>query len=92
MNIEEETFVRKALASVERAEKIQNIRRIVLMVLAFAGAGWLASTSPSAGLNVSYIELMGVALIAAICTSKIMSLVNRNTKAVLQAIADLPRR
>lgn len=34
----------------------------------------------------------GLGLIAAICTAKIMSLINKNTKAILHAIADLHQK
>ena len=89
---EEQTFIRTALASVEKAEKFQRIRRIVVTCLAFASAFWWASRGPSTEVKVESVVLIGVGLIAAICTAKIMALINTNTKIVLQAIAEMQRR
>ena len=91
MSTEEQVFIRTALENVEKAHKIQRIKQIVVTVLAFAAAFWLASRGPSRDLNVECVVITGVGLIAAVCTAKIMSLINKNTKAVLQAIADLQK-
>ena len=54
--------------------------------------GAMANVSqPSQELKVEVTVLIGVGLIAAVCTAKITTLINRNTKSVLQAIADLQR-
>ena len=85
MSTEEDLFVGKALASVEKAEKVQRARRIALTVVALAAAFWLGSKGPSPELNVECTVLIGVGLMIAISTAKIMSLVNRNTRTILQA-------
>ena len=82
----------KALASVEKAEKYQWIKQIVATVLTFGAAIWLTERSPSPELKLEATILIGVGLIAAVCITKIMTLINRNTKSVLQAIADLKQR
>jgi len=91
MSNEEQLFIRKALASVEKAEKFQSVKRIALSVLAFGAALWLTERGPSPELKLEVTVFIGVGLIAAICTAKISALLNRNTKSVLQAIADLQR-
>lgn len=91
MKNEEDVFIRKALASVEKAEKYGRIKQIVVTVLAFGGAIWLTERSPGRELRLEPV-LIGAGLIAAVCTAKIKTLINRNTKAVLQAIADLQQK
>jgi hypothetical protein len=92
MSTEEQSFIRAALDSVEKAHKFQRIKQIVVRVLAFAAAFWLAAQGPSRELNVECVVLIGVGLIAAVCTAKIMSLINKNTTSVLQAIADMQKQ
>ena len=92
MSNDEQLFIRKALTSVEKAEKYQRIKQIVLKVLTFGAAIWLTERSPSPELKLEVTILIGVGLIAAVCTAKITTLINRNTKYVLQAIADLQQR
>ena len=91
MNSEESVFVRKALEDVEKAEKYMRVRKIVTMVLLFAAAVWVAFQPTPAVRNGSYTVIILVALALAVCTTKIMSLINKNTSAVLRAIADLQR-
>jgi hypothetical protein len=92
MNSEESVFIRKALEDVEKAEKYQRVKQIVATLLAIAAAVWVAFQPSGPGRNGAYtvIILIGVAL--AVCTAKIMRLMNKNTSAVLRAIADLQRR
>ena len=92
MSNDEQLFIRKALASVEKAEKHQRIKQIVATVLTFGAAIWLTERSPSPELKLEVTILIGVGLIAAVCTAKILTLINRNTKSVLQAIADLQQK
>jgi hypothetical protein len=89
---DEEIFIRKALKSVEKAEKFQRIKQIVVTCLAFLAAFWLASKGPSPELNIECTVIICLGLIAAVCTAKILALINKNTKAVLLAIADLHRK
>jgi len=58
--------------------------------LAFAAAFWLAFQPSGPGLNVECTAIILVGLMLAVCTAKIMSLMNKNTTSVLRAIADLP--
>jgi hypothetical protein len=91
MNDEEQSFVRVALARVEKAQKIQRVRQIAATVLAFAAAFWLAFQPSGPELKIECVVITGIGLIAAVCTTKIKTLINRNTAAVLQAIADLKK-
>jgi hypothetical protein len=90
MSNEEDLFIRKALASVDKAEQYSRVKQIVVSVLAIGGVFWLTERSPGQPLRLEPV-LMGVGLIAGVCTAKLKTLINRNTKAVLQAISDLHR-
>jgi hypothetical protein len=89
---EEELFLKKALASIENARRFQKIKQVILTTLAFIAAFWFASKRPGSELNVECTILIFVGLIAAICTAKMMSLINKNTKAILEAIAELHQK
>jgi hypothetical protein len=92
MNSEESVFVRKALEDVERAEKYQHVKQIVATVLLIAMAAWLAFQPSPLPNNGAYAVMIFVGVSLGVCTAKIMSLMNKNTRAVLRAIADLQRR
>lgn len=92
MNSEESTFVRKALDDVEKAQRYTRVRQIVLTVLAMAAAVWAAFQPTGTGRNGAYTVIILVGVMLGACTAKIMSLMNKNTSAVLRAIADLQRR
>jgi hypothetical protein len=92
MNSEESVFVRKALEDAEKAEKYMRVRQIVVTVLVFAAAVWQAFQPPfAAGHNGAYTVIIAVGMMLMLCLVKIMSLINKNTSAVLRAIADLQR-
>ena len=84
-----EDFIRNALAEEEKAHRFQRIRQIVITVLAFAAAFWLASKQPSPELGIECTIVIVLGLALAVCTAKINSLINKNTRVILQAIADL---
>src|SRR5579875_2842669 len=84
-----EDFIRKALAEVETAHRLQRIKQIAVSVLAFAAAFWLASKQPSPELGIECTIIIVVCLALGVCTAKIKSLINKNTRTILQAIADL---
>ena len=88
---EERLFLEKALASVEKARRLQRIKQIVVTILAFLAAFWLALKPAGPELNLVCTVIVFVGLMLAACTAKIMSLINTNTKALLQAISDLHR-
>lgn len=90
MKNEEEVFIRKALASVEKAERYSRVKQVVATVLAFVVVIWLTERNAGPELRLEPV-LIGTAVIAAVCTAKIKMLINQNTKAVLQAISDLHR-
>jgi len=92
MNSEEYAFVSKALEDVEKAQKYQRVKQIVATVLLIALAVWLAFQPSPLPNNGAYTVMIFVGVSLAVCTTKILSLINKNTRSVLRAIADLERR
>jgi hypothetical protein len=92
MNSQESVFVRKALEDVEKARKYQQVKQIIATVLAVAAAAWVAFQPSDSGRNGAYTVIILIGVMLTLCTTKIMSLMNKNTGAVLRAIADLERR
>jgi hypothetical protein len=84
----EQLFVERALAGVERAERVQRIKQIVASVFLIGAALWLAFRPSSSELNIECTVIIFVGLIAATCTTKILSRMNQNTKDILQAISN----
>jgi len=85
---DKQSFVRRALADVEKAERFQKIRQIVTSVLLASAAVWLAFKPSSPELGVECTVIIFVMLTAAVCTTKILTRINRNTKDILQAISN----
>ena len=85
----EQLFLRNALASVERAARFQRIKRIVLSVIIFPAVYYLME-SPREHPTFTVIGVVGLML--ALGTVKILAQLNSNTKAILQAIAELPQK
>ena len=89
---DQEDFIRKSLASVDKAYRIQRIKQIVVTVLAFIAAFWLAFKAPGPELQIECTIIILIGMIAAVCTAKIKSLIDKNTRAILQAIAEVHRK
>jgi len=84
---EEDRFVRRALAKVEKAERFSRIKEIVVTVIAFPALYYLTGSAPEHRVPFTVIMVIGVMLV--VITSKIVGLINRNTTAILRAIADI---
>lgn len=89
---EDVRFLREALDHVSKAERFQRAKQIVATVGGLAAAFWWAYRKSGPELGVEGAMILIVGLIVAICTAKIMGLINKNTKTILQAIADLQRK
>src|SRR5215470_15590270 len=82
---EEERFVQRALAKVEKAERLQLIKQIVVAVIVFPAVYYLMGNAPER--RVPFTVIMVIGLMLALITAKIMWLINKNTTAILRAIA-----
>ena len=88
--IGEQLFVRKALASAERAARFSQIKQIVVIVIAFPALYYLTGSAPEHKVPFTVIMVIGVMLVA--ITSKIMAKLDSNTRTILQAIAELSQK
>ena len=82
---EEERFVRRALAKVEKAERFSRIKEIVVTVIAFPALYYLMGSAPEH--RVPFTVIMVIGLMLALITTKLTWLINKNTTAILRAIA-----
>jgi hypothetical protein len=85
----EQLFLRNALASVERAARVQRIKRIVLSVIIFPVVYYLME-SPREHPTFTVIGVLGLML--ALGTVKILAQLTSNTRTILQAIAELSQK
>jgi hypothetical protein len=85
----EQAFIKQALSAATRAQRFDQARVIVATGAAIAAAIWFASRppSPQLGVEATIIIVLG-AMIAAV-TAKLRSLIQHNTRLVLQALAGL---
>jgi hypothetical protein len=88
---EEESFVRRALAQVAKAERFSRIKHIALSVIVLPAVYFLINSAPLQP-GMPLIVMMVVGLMLAVCTAKILALINKNTLAILRAIADIHRK
>ena len=84
---EEERFVQNALAKVEKAERFSLIKRIVVTVIAFPAIYYLMGSAPER--RAPFTVIMVIGLMLAIITTKVLGLINKNTTAILRAIAGI---
>jgi hypothetical protein len=84
---DEQLFIQRALASVEKAEKFQMIRQVATTIFLAAFAFWFAFRPTSPEMKIESTVMIFVGLTAAVCTSKILGRINKNTKDILQAIS-----
>ena len=89
--LEEERFVQRALAQVEKAERFSRIRHIALSVIVLPAVYFLINSAPLQP-GMPLIVMMVVGLMLAVCTAKILALINKNTLAILRAVADINRK
>jgi len=84
---EEERFVQRALAKVEKAGRLQRIKQIVVTVIAFFALYYLMGNAPER--HVPFTVIMAIGIMLALITSKLVVLINKNTTAILRAIAGI---
>ena len=80
---EEQRFIQRAMAAIDKAEKVQKIKQVVVMGLLFGALVWLAIRTPGPGLNNAF-----VILVVAIGIAKIHFRIDSNTRAILRALTN----
>jgi uncharacterized membrane protein YbjE (DUF340 family) len=80
---EEQSFIQRAMAAIDKAEKVQKIKQVVVMGLLFGALVWWAIRTPGPGINNFF-----VILVVAIGIAKIQFRIDRSTRAILRALAN----
>ena len=88
MSNQEQEFIQRALANVEKAEKRMRMKHVVLKVLTLGAAIWFGYRSTGPELSFGWVILVVAGGFMAIIT-KILTVMNTNTKVILQALADM---
>src|SRR5262245_60309868 len=85
---DEQRFIQRAMADIDKTEKVQKIRRIVVIGIFFALLVWQSIREPGQGISVAMVITAVVSAIAA-NLFRIDSRINKNTAAILRAIAGI---
>ena len=82
---DEQRFIQRALADIDKAAKVQKIKHIVVIGILFAALVWQVIRAPGPGISGAMAITAVVAGIAAILFR--FDRINKNTAAILRAIA-----
>jgi len=83
----EQAFIEQALAAAARAQRWEQIRVVFASAVAIAALIWWYSRKPGPELGVEGIIIVVIGAMIAAATAKIRSLIQHNSRLVLQAIA-----
>ena len=86
----EQAFIEHALAAAARAQRLDQVRVVVATAGAFSAAFWFAFRPPSPEVHVEATIIIVIGSMIALVNAKLRSLIQRNTRLVLQALA-VPR-
>ena len=91
---QEAQFIRQSLAAVDKSGRYVQIRLWIVRTLAIAAGLWFAFDRRHAStlLDVECTVVLILGLIMGVCTERIRSTMNSNTKAVLQALEEAKLR
>ena len=84
---DEQRFIQRAMADIDKAEKVQKIKRIVVIGILFAALVWQVIRAPGPGISGAMVITAVIAGIAAILFR--FDRINKNTAAILRAIAGI---
>ena len=79
----EQRFIQRAMAGIDKAEKVQKIKQIVVIGIFFGALVWLAIREPGPGINNAM-----VILVVAIGIARILFRIDSSTRTVLRAIGN----
>ena len=83
----EQAFIEQALAAAAQAERWDRVRVVVATAAAVSAAIWFAFRPPSPELRVEATICVVLGSMLAAVTAKLRSLIQHNTRLVLQALA-----
>ena len=84
---DEQRFIQRAMADIDKAEKVQKIKHIVVIGILFAALVWQVIRAPGPGIDGAMVITAVVAGIAAILFR--FDRINKNTATILRAIAGI---
>ena len=85
---DEQRFIQRAMADIDKAEKVQKIKRIVVFGILFAALVWQVIRAPGPGIDGAMVITAVVVGILAILF-RIDRRINKSTTAILRAIAGI---
>ena len=80
---DEQRFIQRAMADIDKAEKVQKIKQIVVIGILFGALLWLMIRTPGPG-----ITNFMVVLVVAIGIAKILFRIDSSTRTVLRALGN----
>jgi len=83
---DEQRFIQHAMADIDKAEKVQKIKQIVVIGILFGALVWQVIRAPGPGIDGAMVITAVVVGILAILF-RIDRRINKNTTAILRAIA-----
>jgi len=83
----EQAFIEQALAAAARAQRWDRVRVVVAKAAAVSAVIWVAFRTPSPELGIELTICVVLGSMLAAVTATLRSLIQRNTRLVLQALA-----
>jgi hypothetical protein len=81
---DEQRFIQRAMAEIDKAEKVQRIKQIVVMGIPFGALVLLVILAPGPGINSVMVGLVVLSVIAKI----LFTIYNSRRRTILRAIAN----
>jgi flagellar basal body-associated protein FliL len=85
----EQAFLERALAASDRAKLVDQVRLVVATAGAIGAAVWFAFRPPSPELRIEATTIVVIGAMLGAVNAKLRSLMQHNTRQVLQALATL---
>jgi multisubunit Na+/H+ antiporter MnhB subunit len=83
---DEQRFIQRAMADIDNAEKVQKIKRIVVIGIFFAVLVWQVIRAPGPGISGAMV-ITAVVIGISVILFRIDRRINKNTAVILRAIA-----
>ena len=80
---DEQQFIQRAMAGIDKAGKVQRIKQIVVIVILFGALLWVVIREPGPG-----VSNFMVILVVAIGIAKILLKIDSSTRTILRAIGN----
>jgi hypothetical protein len=83
---DEQRFIQRAMADIDNAEKVQKIKRIVVIGIFFAVLLWQVIRAPGPGISGAMV-ITAVVIGISVILFRLDRRINKNTAVILRAIA-----